>query len=111
MNGNRSISGTVSEVAQGVLNNAYRAIPNRPDNYGNNFLDAATDNALTSLYSSSVYKLAMGKYSATDNPLGIWSSCYQQFQYINSFLENLDWVMVQNMIRLMLIRMLLTRNV
>ena len=51
---------TVSEVAQGVLNNAYRAIPNRPDNYGNNFLDAATDNALTSLYSSSVYKLAMG---------------------------------------------------
>ena len=79
---------TVSEVAQGVLNNAYRAIPNRPDNYGNNFLDAATDNALTSLYSSSVYKLAMGKYSATDNPLGIWSSCYQQFQYINSFLEN-----------------------
>lgn len=79
---------TVSEVAQGVLNNAYRAIPNRPDNYGNNFLDAATDNALTSLYSSSVYKLTTGKYSAIDNPLGIWSTCYQQLQYINSFLEN-----------------------
>lgn len=79
---------TVSEIAQGVLNNAYTAIPKRPDNYGNNFLDAATDNALTSQYSSSVYKLAMGNYSATNNPLGIWSSCYQQFQYINSFLEN-----------------------
>lgn len=79
---------SVSEIAQGVLNNAYSAIPKRPDSYGNNFLDAATDNALTSQYGSSVYKLAMGKYSATDNPLGIWSSCYQQFQYINSFLEN-----------------------
>lgn len=79
---------SVSDIAEGVLNNAYIAIPKRPDNYGNNFLDAATDNALTSLYSSSVYKLAMGKYSATDNPLGIWSNCYQQFQYINSFLEN-----------------------
>ena len=26
--------------------------------------------------------------SAIDNPLGIWSTCYQQLQYINSFLEN-----------------------
>ena len=68
---------TVSEVAQGVLNNAYRAIPNRPDNYGNNFLDAATDNALTSLYSS------------------FWRT---------------DWVTKQNMIRLMLIKMLLIRS-
>lgn len=79
---------TVSEIAQGVLNNAYSAIPKRMDSYDGNFLDAATDNALTSQYGSSVYKLATGKYSATDNPLGNWASCYQQFQYINSFLEN-----------------------
>ena len=79
---------SVAEIAQGVLYNAYSAIPKRPDNYGNNFLDAATDNALTSQYSSSVYKIATGKFSAVDNPLGIWSNCYQQFQYINSFLEN-----------------------
>ena len=32
--------------------------------------------------------MTTGKYSAIDNPLGIWSTCYQQLQYINSFLEN-----------------------
>ena len=79
---------SVSDIAQGVLNNAYAAIPKRPDSYGENFLDAATDNALTSQYGSSVYKLVTGNFSATNNPLGNWATCYQQFQYINSFLEN-----------------------
>lgn len=79
---------SVSDIAQGVLNNAYAAIPKRPDNYGENFLDAATDNALTSQYGSSVYKLVTGNFSATNNPLGNWATCYQQFQYINTFLEN-----------------------
>lgn len=79
---------SVSDIAQGVLNNAYSAIPKRPDNYDGNFLDAATDNALTSQFGSSVYKIVSGKFSVTDNPLGNWSTCYQQLQYINSFLEN-----------------------
>lgn len=79
---------SVSDIAQGVLNNAYSAIPNRPDNYDGNFLDAATDNALTSQYGSSVYKLASGNYSVTNNPLENWDLCYQQLQYINCFLEN-----------------------
>lgn len=79
---------TVSDIAQGVLNNAYGAIPKRPDSYDGNFLDAATDNALTSQYGSSVYKIANGKFSVTDNPLGNWTTCYQQIQYVNSFLAN-----------------------
>lgn len=79
---------SVPKIAQGVLYNAYNAIEKRPDSYGSNFLDAATDNALTSNYSSAVYSLATGQMSATNNPLGIWSSVYQQFQYINLFLEN-----------------------
>lgn len=79
---------SIGRVAQGVLYNAYNAIEKRPDSYDSNFLDAATDNALTSNYSSSVYKLATGQLSVTNNPLGQWNNIYKQFQYINLFLEN-----------------------
>lgn len=78
----------VARIAEGVLMNAYNAIEKRPDSYDNNFLDAATDNAVTNQYGSSIYKLGMGQFSATNNPIGIWGKCYEQFQYINSFLEN-----------------------
>lgn len=78
----------VARIAEGVLVNAYTAIERRPDSYDNNFLDAATDNAVTNQYGSSIYKLGMGQFSATNNPIGIWGKCYEQFQYINSFLEN-----------------------
>ncbi len=78
----------VAEIAEGVLYNAYTAMPTRPDSYGSNFLDAATDNALTNSYDSSVYKLSMGLLSTTNNPIGMWASAFQQFQYINLFLEN-----------------------
>lgn len=79
---------SVSKIAEGVLYNAYSAIPNRPDNYGSNFLDAATDNALTNQYSSNVYKVAMGGLTPAQNLIGNWSNCFKQLQYINSFLEN-----------------------
>ena len=76
------------EIASGVLHNAYKAIMNRPDGYDGNFLDAATDNAVTSAYGSDIYNLSHGNYSVKANPIANWSTCYQQFQYINSFLEN-----------------------
>lgn len=79
---------SVSDMAQGVLYNAYTAIPTRPDHLDGCFLDVATDNALTNQFGSGLFKLANGQLSATNNPLGNWGSCYQQFQYINSFLEN-----------------------
>lgn len=78
---------TISEMAMGVLNSAYSAMPGTPDHYGSNFLDAATDNAVTNVYTSDVYKLTSGNWSATSNPLSNWTSCYTQFQHINTFLE------------------------
>lgn len=77
----------IPEMAEGVLMKAYASIAQMPDNYGNNFLDAATDNALTNNFGSSVYKLSMGALSATNNPIGNWSSCYENLQYVNEFLE------------------------
>lgn len=78
---------TSPDIAEGVLYNAYYAIPNRPDSYGSNFLDAATDNAVTSSYGSSVFNLVNGNYSVMYNPIDIWETCYKQFQYINLFIE------------------------
>lgn len=77
----------IPEFAEGVLMNAYSSIPARPDNFANNFLDCATDNAITNSYSSGVYKAAMGGITASDNPLGNWANCYTQLQHINIFLE------------------------
>ena len=78
----------VPELAQGVLYKAYNGIANRPDCFEDNFLDCATDNAVTNLRSSSVYKLNMGGMTAFNNPIGNWSNAYNMLNYVNSFLEN-----------------------
>lgn len=77
----------IPSMAQGVLYNAYSGISNRPDSYNNNFLDCATDNAVTRSYSSSVYKLAMGGVTEFTNPIGNWTEAYNMLQYVNEFLE------------------------
>ena len=73
----------VPELAQGVLYKAYNGIANRPDCFDNNFLDCATDNAVTNLRSSSVYKLNMGGMTAFNNPIGNWSNAYNMLNYVN----------------------------
>ncbi len=74
--------------AEGVLINAYANIPNRFDSYaGNNFLDAATDNAVSNNYGSGIFQLGAGGLSPLDNPIGEWYAAYSQFRNINIFLE------------------------
>lgn len=77
----------IPELAEGVLMQAYSAIPRRADNFGGDFLDAATDNAVTNAWASAVYKVGGGGISAVDNPLSNWSECLSQIQTINEFLE------------------------
>jgi len=79
---------SIADIANGVLNNAYTDISAYADSYGSNFLDAATDNATTSSYSSATFNLANGLLSTMSNPLACWSSSYNKIQYIHSFLEN-----------------------
>ena len=78
----------VPELAMGVLHKAYNGISNRPDCYAENFLDAATDNAVCTQRSASVYKLGQGAMTSFNNPIGNWSTCYNMLEYVNSFLEN-----------------------
>lgn len=75
------------DKAEGVLINAYANIAGQVDSYDNNFLDAATDNAVTNDLSSSVYKLGAAAISATGNPIGNWSNCYTQLRNVNLFLK------------------------
>lgn len=78
----------VPDLAKGVLHKAYQGIQTRPDCFDNNFLDCATDNAVTNVYSSVVYKLGLGGMTSIDNPIANWGNCYKMIEYINSFLEN-----------------------
>lgn len=77
----------LSDLAQGVLMQAYSAIPNTPNCFDNNFLDAATDNAVTNSYGSGVYKTAIGGITGADNPIGNWDVSYKQMQHIHEFME------------------------
>lgn len=78
---------TVPEMAQGVLMNAYQSINNRPDHYDGNFLDVATDNAVTVSYNSAIYRLSMGCLTPTNCPIEGWDKAYNQFQNIHLFIN------------------------
>ncbi|HLP37710.1 RagB/SusD family nutrient uptake outer membrane protein [Lacibacter sp.] len=74
--------------AEGVLIDIYADIPSRFDFYnGNNFLDAATDNAVTNNFNSGIYRLGSGALAANDNPLGDWTNLYNQIAKANQFIE------------------------
>ena len=79
---------TNAEKAQGVLLSVYQDVLTAPDAWDGNFLDAATDNAMTRVYDSNVYRAGQGGFSRTNNPLGNWSACYDQLQRIHTFLDN-----------------------
>lgn len=75
------------DMAQGVLLSVYRDVMTAPDAWDGNFLDAATDNALTRNFDSKVYRAGQGVFSYSTNPLGNWSDCYDCFQRIHLFLD------------------------
>lgn len=76
-----------ANMAQGVLLSVYKDVTINPDGWDGNFLDAATDNALTRNFDSKVYRAGQGAFSQSTNPLGIWKNTYDQFQRIHTFLD------------------------
>ncbi len=74
--------------SEGILLEAYAQIPGQVDSYGSDFLDAATDNALTIATASDMAKLGAAGISSNTNPINNWSTAYTQFSKINLFLEN-----------------------
>ena len=79
---------SIPEKAEGVLMKAYKTIMLQPDGWaGNNFLDVATDDAVTNDFGSKLYDLTAGGITPQSNPLGGWSDAYSNFQTIHLFLE------------------------
>ncbi|WP_161554479.1 RagB/SusD family nutrient uptake outer membrane protein [Sinomicrobium soli] len=76
------------DYAEGVLLNAYANIPTRFSSYSSNFLDVATDNAVTNDFGSDIYEVSTGGIRPANNPVGHWSQAYDQFRNIHLFLEN-----------------------
>lgn len=76
------------DKARGVLYNAYAAMGTRINAYDYNFLDCATDDAITNDYASDIYRLSTGALSPSYNPLDIWNTAYAQFKNIHLFIEN-----------------------
>ncbi|RAV28097.1 RagB/SusD family nutrient uptake outer membrane protein [Sinomicrobium soli] len=80
---------TLPEKAEGLLMNAYSNLPNTiVDDYGGNFLDAATDNAVTNDFNSNIYRMSQGGLTANSNPVSVWGAAYNQFRNVHFFLEN-----------------------
>jgi len=78
---------TNAETVEGFLTNAYSAISGQIDHYSGDFLDAATGDAVTNQYGSSIYALGAGKMSSSSNPVGTWDAAYTAFQWIHLFQE------------------------
>lgn len=77
------------ENAEGFLMNAYANVPNTIiAGYGGDFLDAATDNAVSNNYGGSIYRVGAGGLTPDNNPIGSWENAYAQFRNIHIFLEN-----------------------
>jgi hypothetical protein len=54
---------------------------------GNNYLDAITDNSLTTQTTSTLYGYVFGAQTIHSNPIGNWSNCYNAIAIVNLFLE------------------------
>ncbi|MDO6737772.1 RagB/SusD family nutrient uptake outer membrane protein [Wenyingzhuangia sp. 2_MG-2023] len=76
------------DYVEGLLLNAYGNLPNTiVDGYGGDFLDAATDNAVTN-NESGVYRLGTGGLTPSSNVIGQWDNAYNQIRNVHLFMEN-----------------------
>ncbi|GAA4235678.1 RagB/SusD family nutrient uptake outer membrane protein [Postechiella marina] len=74
---------------RGLITYAYRAIPASYNTYGGDFLDNATDNALSNNLTGIMNKMVEidGYWTAVSNPINNWQSRYDDLKNINKFIE------------------------
>lgn len=82
--------------AEGLLMNAYAALPN-DYTFGTDLAsDDAASNDLTSVYR----RMATGEWKSTYDPIAEWTTAYTQIYYINAFLdifESVNWSQDKNL--------------
>lgn len=79
--------------ASRFLYDIYINLPSMYENVGGDFLDAATDNAVSSNPSNtSVQQLALGTYTSDNYPDEQWAKYYAAIRQANIFISNIDRV-------------------
>lgn len=87
---NRTIDDMYNDpnYAQGLLGYGYNQLP-----YSNSSVsDIATDDAVTNDLSSGYVEMALGSWSASQDPMSQWQARKAAIQYLNTFLEIVDQV-------------------
>jgi len=90
-----STTDSLGVQAQQYLNSIYSFLDNGNNRVGGDYLDAATDDAVSSaLTETDVYKLSMGNYTAVSliSSDMRWGRYYQGIRMANTFIQNIDVV-------------------
>ena len=76
------------QYAEGVLANAYTYMV--CDGYS--FSEMATDDAVCNQPANAYRNMAAGTWTASNNPMNVWETCYNKILYLNIFLSRCDGV-------------------
>lgn len=82
--------------AMGALVDGYAQLPTYYDCFSNNYLDCATDNAVTNDYNTPILNMALGSWRPNYNPFDTWTNCYRQIRNMNYFLERAPHIKFSN---------------
>lgn len=87
---------SIGTKALGYLNTIYSKMDNGHNRIGNEYLDTASDDAVTAELGSEndIYKLQIGRYNATERITGDmrWGEYYNGIRKANTFIKNIDIV-------------------
>lgn len=90
-----STTDSMGVQARGMLNSLYDILPNGHNGYGGDYLDAASDDAISIKQNDpDVYKLAVGRYSANSrvgSTMG-WGKYYEAIRKANIIINNIHVV-------------------
>ena len=91
-----STTDSTGKQARQFMNMIYEQLPNRHNGVGGDYLEAATDNALSIALGDEpdVYKLLLGRYTASNriNSDMKWGDYYASIRKVNILIKNIDVV-------------------
>ncbi|TYA84305.1 RagB/SusD family nutrient uptake outer membrane protein [Seonamhaeicola marinus] len=78
-----------ANFVEGLLTFGYRSMPSSYEGFDGDFLDVATDNAISNQIASDLTRMLAidGFYTSFNNPLNIWSARYDELKNVNKFIE------------------------
>lgn len=85
--------------AEMYLNDIYSVLPDGFNRIDGNFLDAATDDAISSQAGTGIDIFTKGFLTASNNPDDAWSKNYEGIRKVNLFLNKIDIVPVSDAIK------------